>query len=79
VKAMTPAQEQEGEKHLSKVLPILPQVNADKAMHLGKGMKDDEIAKKSGLDLGQVKNARKVGQSQGKIAVKGVWGGAFKV
>jgi hypothetical protein len=79
VKGLTPEQRTEGEKHLPKLLKVLPQVHADKSKNVGKGQKDQAIAQETGLNPGQVKLARRVGQEQGKIVVKGVWGGAFKV
>ncbi len=79
VTSLSPEQRAEGEKHLPKLLKVLPQVQAEKAKNVGKGQKDEQIAAETGLNVGQVKLARRVGQEQGKVAVKGVWGGAFKI
>jgi hypothetical protein len=77
---LTAAQKAEGEKNLAKVIKVLPKLDhANKANNVGMGKKDEAIAAESGLSVEAVKVARRVGQEQGKIASKGVWGGAFKV
>jgi hypothetical protein len=80
VVALSADQKAEGEKNLPKVLKVLPKLDhANKVNNLGMGKKDEVIAGETGLTVEQVKLARRVGQEQGKIASKGVWGGAFKV
>ncbi len=80
VVALTAAQKADGEKNLPKVLKVLPKLDhANKANNVGQGKKDEAIASEAGLTVEAVKVARRVGQEQGKIASKGVWGGAFKV
>ncbi len=80
VVALSAAQQAEGERNLPKVLKVLPKLDhANKINNMGQGKKDEVIAAESGLTVEQVKVARRVGQEEGKIASKGVWGGAFRV